>query len=500
MGMTHEAREIPDDMLAEAKAWREKMVEAAAEGNEELLDKFLENGELSEDEIRLGLRMLTLSGAVVVAMCGSAFKNKGVQAMLDAVVDFMPSPIDVPAIVGHIDDETEAERHADDDEPFAALAFKIATDPFVGNLTFFRVYSGVLNSGDTIFNPVKGKKERIGRILQMHSNDRKEVKEVRAGDIASAVGLKDVTTGDTLCDLKQQITLERMDFPEPVISVAVEPKTKVDQDKMGLALQKLAKEDPSFRVHTDEESGQTIISGMGELHLDIIVDRMKREFKVDANVGKPQVAYRETIRKTVKQEGKFIRQSGGRGQYGHVYIEIEPLPAGEGYEFVNAIVGGAVPREYISAVDRGIQEQMENGVVAGYPVVDCRVTLYDGSYHDVDSSEMAFKIAGSMGFREGALKADAVLLEPIMKVEVVTPEDYMGDVMGDLNRRRGLPQGMDDTPAGKTIRAEVPLAEMFGYATDVRSMSQGRAVYSMEFQKYAEVPQSVADLVMRKAS
>jgi len=416
------------------------------------------------------------------------------------VVDFMPSPIDVPAIVGHIDDETEAERHADDNEPFAALAFKIATDPFVGNLTFFRVYSGVLNSGDTIFNPVKGKKERIGRILQMHSNDRKEVKEVRAGDIASAVGLKDVTTGDTLCDLKQQITLERMDFPEPVISVAVEPKTKVDQDKMGLALQKLAKEDPSFRVHTDEESGQTIISGMGELHLDIIVDRMKREFKVDANVGKPQVAYRETIRKTVKQEGKFIRQSGGRGQYGHVYIEIEPLPAGEGYEFVNAIVGGAVPREYISAVDRGIQEQMENGVVAGYPVVDCRVTLYDGSYHDVDSSEMAFKIAGSMGFREGALKADAVLLEPIMKVEVVTPEDYMGDVMGDLNRRRGLPQGMDDTPAGKTIRAEVPLAEMFGYATDVRSMSQGRAVYSMEFQKYAEVPQSVADLVMRKAS
>ncbi len=500
MGMTHEAREIPDDMLAEARAWREKMVEAAAEGNEELLDKFLENGELSEDEIRLGLRKLTLSGAVVVAMCGSAFKNKGVQAMLDAVVDFMPSPIDVPAIIGHIDDETEAERHADDDEPFAALAFKIATDPFVGNLTFFRVYSGVLNSGDTIFNPVKGKKERIGRILQMHSNDRKEVKEVRAGDIASAVGLKDVTTGDTLCDLKQQITLERMDFPEPVISVAVEPKTKVDQDKMGLALQKLAKEDPSFRVHTDEESGQTIISGMGELHLDIIVDRMKREFKVDANVGKPQVAYRETIRKTVKQEGKFIRQSGGRGQYGHVYIEIEPLPAGEGYEFVNAIVGGAVPREYISAVDRGIQEQMENGVVAGYPVVDCRVTLYDGSYHDVDSSEMAFKIAGSMGFREGALKADAVLLEPIMKVEVVTPEDYMGDVMGDLNRRRGLPQGMDDTPAGKTIRAEVPLAEMFGYATDVRSMSQGRAVYSMEFQKYAEVPQSVADLVMRKAS
>jgi elongation factor G len=412
----------------------------------------------------------------------------------------MPSPVDVPAITGHIDDETDAERPADDNEPFAALAFKIATDPFVGNLTFFRVYSGVLNSGDTIFNPVRGKKERIGRILQMHSNDRKEIKEVFAGDIAAAVGLKDVTTGDTLCDPKQRITLERMEFPEPVISVAVEPRTKVDQDKMGLALQKLAKEDPSFRVHTDEESNQTIISGMGELHLDIIVDRMKREFKVDANVGKPQVAYRETIRKTVKQEGKFVRQSGGRGQYGHVYLEIEPLEAGAGYEFVNNIVGGTVPKEYIPAVDRGVREQMENGVVAGYPVVDCRVTLYDGSYHDVDSSEMAFKIAGSMGFREGAAKAGPVLLEPIMSVEVVTPEDYMGDVMGDLNRRRGLPQGMDDSPAGKTIRAEVPLAEMFGYATDLRSMSQGRAVYSMEFQKYSEVPQSVADLVMRKAS
>ncbi len=500
MGTTYEAREIPEELLAEAKHWREKMVEAAAEGTEELLNKFLENGELSDDEIRLGLRKLTLSGDVVVAMCGSAFKNKGVQAMLDAVIDYMPSPVDVPAIVGHLDDESEAERHADDDEPFAALAFKIATDPFVGNLTFFRVYSGVLNSGDTIFNPIKGKKERIGRILQMHSNDRKEIKEVRAGDIAAAVGLKDVTTGDTLCDLKQRIMLERMDFPEPVISVAVEPKTKVDQDKMGNALMKLAKEDPSFRVHTDEESGQTIISGMGELHLDIIVDRMKREFNVDANVGKPQVAYRETIRQAVKQEGKFVRQSGGRGQYGHVYIEIEPLPAGSGYEFVNAIVGGVVPREYIPAVDRGVQEQMENGVIAGYPLVDCRVTLYDGSYHDVDSSEMAFKIAGSMGFREGALKADPVLLEPMMQVEVVTPEDYMGDVMGDLNRRRGLPQGMDDTPSGKTIRAEVPLAEMFGYSTDLRSMSQGRAVYSMEFKKYSEVPQNVADLVMRKAS
>ena len=500
MGTTYEARDIPEELIAEARDWREKMVEAAAEGDEELLDKFLGDGELSEDEIRKGLRALTLSGEVVVAMCGSAFKNKGVQAMLDAVIDFMPSPVDVPAITGHVDDETEAARPADDQAPFAALAFKIATDPFVGNLTFFRVYSGVLNSGDTIYNPVKGKKERIGRILQMHSNDRKEIKEVFAGDIAAAVGLKDVTTGDTLCDLKQQITLERMEFPEPVISVAVEPKTKADQDKMGLALQKLAKEDPSFRVHTDEESNQTIISGMGELHLDIIVDRMKREFKVDANVGKPQVAYRETIRAAVKQEYKFVRQSGGRGQYGHVYLRIEPAAAGSGYEFVNEIVGGAVPKEYIPAVDRGVQEQMENGVVAGYPLVDCRVTLYDGSYHDVDSSEMAFKIAGSMGFREGAAKASPVLLEPIMKVEVVTPEDYMGDVMGDLNRRRGLPKSMDDTPAGKVIRAEVPLAEMFGYATDLRSMSQGRAVYSMEFQKYAEVPQNVADTVLKKAS
>jgi len=500
MGTTYEARDIPEELFAEAREWREKMVEAAAEGDEELLDKFLGDGELSEDEIRKGLRARTLSGEVVVAMCGSAFKNKGVQAMLDAVIDFMPSPVDVPAITGHVDDETEAERPADDKAPFAALAFKIATDPFVGNLTFFRVYSGVLNSGDTIYNPVKGKKERIGRILQMHSNDRKEIKEVFAGDIAAAVGLKDVTTGDTLCDLKQQITLERMEFPEPVISVAVEPKTKADQDKMGLALQKLAKEDPSFRVHTDEESNQTIISGMGELHLDIIVDRMKREFKVDANVGKPQVAYRETIRKAVKQEYKFVRQSGGRGQYGHVYLRIEPAEVGSGYEFVNEVVGGAVPKEYIPAVDRGVQEQMENGVVAGYPLVDCKVTLYDGSYHDVDSSEMAFKIAGSMGFREGAAKASPVLLEPIMKVEVVTPEDYMGDVMGDLNRRRGLPKGMDDTPAGKVIRAEVPLAEMFGYATDLRSMSQGRAVYSMEFQKYAEVPQNVADTVLKKAS
>ncbi len=500
MGMTYDAREIPAELVADAETWREKMIEAAAEADEELLESFLENGTLEEADIRKGLRARTLSGDVVVTMCGSAFKNKGVQALLDAVIDFMPSPIDVPAIKGINWDESEGERKADDDEPFAALAFKIATDPFVGNLTFFRVYSGVLNSGDTILNPVKGRKERIGRILQMHSNDRKEIKEVRAGDIAAAVGLKDVTTGDTLCDVKNIITLERMEFPDPVISVAVEPKTKADQEKMGIALQKLAKEDPSFRVHTDEESGQTIISGMGELHLDIIVDRMKREFKVVANVGKPQVAYRETIRKAVEQEGKFVRQSGGRGQYGHVFLRIEPQEPGSGYEFVNSIVGGVVPKEYIPAVDKGIREQMENGVVAGFPVVDCRVTLYDGSYHDVDSSEIAFKIAGSTGFRDGALKADPVLLEPIMKVEVVTPEDYMGDVMGDLNRRRGLPQGMDDSPSGKIIRAEVPLAEMFGYATDLRSMSQGRAVYSMEFEKYSEVPQNVADVVLKKAS
>ena len=500
MGTTYEAREIPDELLKDAQGWREKMIEAAAEGDEALLDKFLDTGTLDDDEIRRGLRSRTLSGDIVVTMCGSAFKNKGVQALLDAVVDFMPSPLDVPAIKGINWDNSEGERPADDDAPFAALAFKIATDPFVGNLTFFRVYSGVLNSGDTILNPVKSRKERIGRILQMHSNDRKEIKEVHAGDIAAAVGLKDVTTGDTLCDVKNVITLEKMEFPDPVISVAVEPKTKIDQEKMGNALQKLAKEDPSFRVHTDEESGQTIISGMGELHLDIIVDRMKREFKVVANVGKPQVAYRETIRKMVEQESKFVRQTGGRGQYGHVFLRIEPQEAGSGYEFENAIVGGAVPREYIGAVDKGIREQMENGIVAGFPIVDCKVTLYDGSYHDVDSSEVAFKIAGSTGFRDGALKADPVLLEPIMKVEVVTPEDYMGDVMGDLNRRRGLPKGMDDSPSGKIIRADVPLAEMFGYATDLRSLSQGRAVYSMEFEKYSEVPQNVADTVMRKAS
>ena len=495
MGTTYEARAIPKELLDQAHVWREKMIEAAAEGDDELLDKFLESGELNEAEIRRGLRARTLKSEIVVALCGSAFKNKGVQALLDAVIDYMPAPNDVSAIKGVDFNGNEVERRPNDEDPFVALAFKIATDPFVGSLTFFRVYSGVLNSGDTIMNAARGKKERMGRILQMHSNDRKEIKEVRAGDIAAAVGLKDVTTGDTLCDVKEIITLEKMEFPEPVISVAVEPKTTADQEKMGIALQKLAKEVPSFRVYTDEESGQTIISGMGELHLDIIVDRMRREFGVEAGIGKPQVAYRETIRKTVKQEGKFVRQSGGRGQYGHVYLKIEPTEQGSGYEFVNGIVGGVVPKEFIPAVDKGVKEQMENGVIAGYPVVDCKVTLYDGSYHDVDSSEMAFKIAGSMGFRDGMAKADPVLLEPIMQVEVVTPEEYMGDVMGDLNRRRGLPQGVEDVLAGKVIRAEVPLAEMFGYATHLRSMSQGRAVYSMEFEKYSEVPQSVAKAV-----
>ncbi|MGD2056257.1 MAG: elongation factor G [Gammaproteobacteria bacterium] len=502
MGTTYEEQDIPADLLDACNEWREHMVEAAAEANEDLMDKYLEEGELTDDEIRKGLRLRTLANEIVPVLCGSAFKNKGVQAMLDAIIHYMPSPVDVPSIRGHLDDaaETEAERHSSDDEPFSSLAFKIATDPFVGNLTFFRVYSGVLKSGDTVYNPVKGKKERIGRILQMHSNSREEIKEVRAGDIAAAVGLKDVTTGDTLCDPENIITLERMEFPEPVISVAVEPKTKADQEKMGIALQKLAKEDPSFRVNTDEESGQTIISGMGELHLDIIVDRMRREFNVEANVGAPQVAYRETIRKQVEQEGKFVRQSGGRGQYGHVWLRIEPREAGAGYEFENAIVGGVVPKEYISSVDKGVQEQMENGVIGGYPVVDVKVTLYDGSYHDVDSSEMAFKIAGSMGFKAGALNADPVLLEPIMKVEVVTPEDYLGDVMGDLNRRRGITQGMDESPSGKIIRAEVPLAEMFGYATDLRSATQGRATYSMEFEKYAEAPANIAQAVIKKAS
>jgi elongation factor G len=495
-GTNFELRDIPEDLQATAQEWREKMVEAAAEAEESLLEKYLENGDLSEEEIRRGLRLRTVNNEIVVTTCGSAFKNKGVQAVLDAIVEFLPSPMDVPPVTGILDDDSEGERGADDNQPFAALAFKIATDPFVGNLTFFRVYSGILNSGDTIYNSAKGKKERIGRLLQMHSNDREEIKEVRAGDIAAAVGLKDVTTGDSLVDTKNVITLERMEFPEPVISVAVEPKTKADQQRMGIALQKLAHEDPSFRVHTDEESGQTIISGMGELHLDIIVDRMKREFRVDANVGKPQVAYRETIRKLVEQEGKFVRQSGGRGQYGHVYLRIEPMQAGDGYEFVNEIVGGAVPKEYISAVDKGVIEQMDSGVIAGYPVVDVRVTLYDGSYHDVDSSEVAFKIAGSMAFKEGAKKAKPVLLEPIVSVEVVSPDEYMGDVNGDINRRRGVLQGMDESPAGKIIKAEVPLAEMFGYATDLRSMSQGRATYSMEFSKYAKVPANVADAVI----
>ena len=502
MGIKFEEKDIPDDMQSQAAEWREKLVESAAEANEELMEKYLESGELSEEEIRTGIRLQTLTNQVVPVLCGSAFKNKGVQSMLDAIVDYMPSPVDVLAIKGHLDDkdETEAERHSDDNEPFAALAFKIATDPFVGTLTFFRVYSGILASGDTVYNPVKSKKERVGRILQMHANSREEIKEVCAGDIAAAVGLKDVTTGDTLCDLNNVITLERMEFPEPVISVAVEPKTKADQEKMGIALSKLAQEDPSFRVHTDEESGQTIISGMGELHLEIIVDRMKREFGVDANVGEPQVAYRETIRKTVEQEGKFVRQSGGRGQFGHVWLKIEPREAGEGYEFVNGIVGGVIPREYIPAVDKGVQEQMENGVIAGYPVVDVKVTLYDGSFHDVDSSEMAFKIAGSMCFREGARNAKPVLLEPVMKVEVVTPEDYMGDVMGDLNRRRGIVGGMEDSPSGKVIRAEVPLKEMFGYSTDLRSATQGRATYSMEFSRYAEAPTGIAEEVIKKAS
>jgi elongation factor G len=499
-GMTYDARDVPEEMRAECEEWREKMVEAAAEATEEMMEKYLEEGELSEDELKQGLRLRTIANEIVPMLCGSAFKNKGVQAMLDAVVDYLPAPPDVPAIRGAVDDEGEQieERRSDDSEPFAALAFKIATDPYVGTLSFFRVYSGVLSSGDTVFNPVKRKKERVGRILQMHANDRKEIKEVRAGDIAAAVGLKDVTTGDTLCAIDAMITLERMEFPEPVISVAVEPKTKSDQEKMGVALSKLAQEDPSFRVRSDEESGQTIISGMGELHLEIIVDRMKREFNVEANVGAPQVSYRETIRRTVEQETKFARQSGGRGQFGHVYIRLEPQEPGAGYEFVNDIVGGAIPKEYIPAVDKGIQEAMGNGVLAGFPMVDVKVTLYDGSYHEVDSSEMAFKIAGSMALKEGTGKAKPVLLEPIMKVEVVTPEENMGDVMGDLNSRRGMIQGMEDAPSGKIIRAEVPLASMFGYATDLRSATQGRATYSMEFAKYAEVPASIAEAVAKK--
>ena len=496
-GTDFEFREIPENLQTSAQEWREKMVVAAAEAEESLLEKYLEQGDLGEEEIRQGLRSRVINNEIVVTMCGSAFKNKSVQAILDAIVDFMPSPLDVPPIKGILEDDSEAIRSADDEEPFAALAFKIATDPFVGNLTFFRVYSGVLCSGDTIYNSAKSKKERVGRILQMHSNDREEIKEVRAGDIAAAIGMKDVTTGDSLVDVKNVITLERMEFPEPVISVAVEPKTKADQEKMGVALQKLAREDPSFRVRTDEESGQMIISGMGELHLDIIVDRMKREFKVEANVGRPQVAYRETIRKSVEQEGKFVRQTGGRGQYGHVFLRIEPMQTGDEYEFVNQIVGGAIPREYISAVNKGVIEQLESGVIAGYPVVGVKVSLYDGSHHDVDSSEVAFKIAGSMACQEGVLRADPVLLEPVMSVEVVSPDEYMGDINGDINRRRGVLQGMDGSPAGTVIRAEVPLAEMFGYATDLRSMSQGRATYSMEFSKYTQVPATVAETVIK---
>ncbi|MDP8983560.1 MAG: elongation factor G [Pseudomonadota bacterium] len=499
-GMKFEYREIPPDMRKECEQWRAKMIEAAAEGDEELLDKYLETGELGDAEIKRGLRARALKNEICLVTCGSAFKNKGVQAVLDAIVEYMPSPTEVPQVVGQSDRGAPMTRKPDDDAPFSALAFKILNDPFVGNLTFFRVYSGTLNSGDQVYVPAKNRTERIGRLLQMHASDRSEIKEVHAGDIAAAVGLKDVTTGDTLSDPDKVIILEKMEFPEPVISVAVEPKTKVDQEKMGVALQRLAKEDPSFRVHTDQESGQTIISGMGELHLEIIVDRMKREFKVDANVGKPQVAYRETIRATVQSEGKFVRQSGGRGQYGHVWLKIEPQDPGTGYSFVNGIVGGAVPREFIPAVDKGIQEAVQTGVIAGYPIVDVKVTIFDGSYHDVDSNEMAFKIAGSIGFKEGFRKAKPVLLEPIMKVEVVTPEDYYGDIVGDLNRRRGQIIGMEDSPSGKVVTAEVPLAEMFQYSTAMRSMSQGRANYTMEFAKYMEVPNNVADAVMKIAS
>ena len=500
LGATFEEKEIPPDMLDECQKWHEEMLEAAAESSEEIMDKYLEEGTLSTDDIRNGLRHRTLANEIVPALCGTAFKNKGVQSMLDAFVEYMPSPIDVPAIQGILDDgkDTEAERNSSDDEPFAALAFKIATDSYVGALTFFRVYSGVLKSGDSVYNSIKGKKERVGRILQMHANSHEEIKEVRAGDIAAAVGLKDVTTGETLCDAKHVIKLERMEFPEPVISVAVEPKTVADQEKMGVALQKLAQEDPSFRVKTDEESGQTIISGMGELHLDIIVDRMKREFSVEANVGAPQVSYRESIQSSVEHESKFVRQSGGKGQYGHVYLRLEPQAQGDGFEFIDEIKGGVVPREYIPAVEKGVKEALDNGVVAGYPVVDVKVTLYDGSFHEVDSSEVAFKIAGSMGFREGMRLADPVLLEPIMKVEVVTPEEYMGDVVGDLNRRRGMVGGMEESPSGKVIRSEVPLSEMFGYATDLRSATQGRATYSMEFDKYKEVPNKLSDGMIKK--
>ena len=502
-GMKFEYAEIPADLDDIVEEWRNNMVEAAAESSEELMDKYLEEGDLSREDIVAGLRARTLAGEIQPMLCGTAFKNKGVQRMLDAVIEFLPAPNDVDAIKGVLDDkaETEATRESSDDAPFAGLAFKIMNDKYVGNLTFVRVYSGVAKQGDSVYNPVKMKRERIGRIVEMHANSQKEVDEVRAGDIVAFVGLKDVTTGDTLCDENNIITLERMEFPDPVISLAVEPKTKADQEKMSIALNRLAKEDPSFRVHTDEESGQTIISGMGELHLEILVDRMKREFSVEANVGAPQVAYRETIRSTVEQEGKFVRQTGGRGKFGHVWLRLEPLDTADGkeYEFVEEVVGGVVPKEYFGAVDKGIQERMKNGVLAGYPVVGIKATLYDGSYHDVDSDELSFKMAGSMAFRKGFMNANPVLLEPVMKVEVETPEDYMGDIMGDLNRRRGMVQGMDDMFGGvKQIRAEVPLAEMFGYATQLRSMSQGRATYSMEFAKYAETPRNVADEIIKK--
>ena len=494
-GISFELADVPADMAEAVDHWREQMVEAAAEANEELMERYLEGDELSEEDIRAGLRQRTLANEIVPALCGSAFKNKGVQAVLDAVIDYLPAPTEVKAIEGVLEDgETPAERRSDDKEPFAALAFKIATDPFVGTLTFFRVYSGVLKTGDQVFNPIKGRKQRIGRMVQMHSNNRQEIDEVRAGDIAAAIGLKDVTTGETLCDLKKVITLERMEFPEPVIAVAVEPRSVADQEKMSVELAKLAQEDPSFRVHTDKESGQQIISGMGELHLDIIVDRMQREFSVAANIGKPQVAYRETIRKSVEIEGKFARQTGGRGQFGHVWLRLEPLEEKDGpvFEFVDAISGGVVPKEFIPAVAKGVEDQMQNGVLSGHPLIGVRATLYDGSYHDVDSSEMAFKIAASMALREGALQADPCLLEPVMTVEVVTPEDYMGEVVGDLNRRRGIIEGMDENPAGKIIRALVPLAQMFGYSTDLRSATQGRATYTMEFARYSEVPENVA--------
>ncbi|MDI6751153.1 MAG: elongation factor G [Pseudomonadota bacterium] len=491
--------EIPADLLETCKAWREKMLEAAAEASEELMNKYLEEGDLPEEDIKKALRQRTIAGEIVPMLCGSAFKNKGVQAMLDAVVEYLPAPTDIPPVRGILEDGSEGERKASDDEPFAALAFKIMTDPFVGQLTFFRVYSGVINSGDTVYNPVKGRKERIGRILQMHANQREEIKEVRAGDIAAAVGLKEATTGETLCAVDKVITLERMEFPEPVIHIAVEPKTKADQEKMGIALSRLAQEDPSFRVRTDEESGQTIISGMGELHLEIIVDRMRREFNVEANVGAPQVAYREAVRKAVEQEGKFVKQSGGRGQYGHVWIKLEPNEPGKGYEFIDAIKGGVVPREYIPAVDKGIQETLPNGVLAGFPVVDVKVTLFDGSYHDVDSNENAFKMAASMAFKDAMRKANPVLLEPMMSVEVETPEEYMGNVMGDLSGRRGMVQGMEDLPGGiKIIKAEVPLAEMFGYSTQLRSLTQGRATYTMEFKHYSEAPKNVAEAIINK--